>query len=166
MAISSWPGVACQGAYAPLDVIGFNDYFGWFSAGGGTTDDRDALGPFLDAFRSCYPTKALFVTELGFDANRHGPLEERGTYEFQSNSVSYHLTVFATKPWLSGAIYFLLQDFASRPGWGGGNPFPNPPFVTKGLLDSLGNQKPAFGIVAGYFRGTRQIAPRVGRRGR
>ncbi len=48
MAISDWPGVACQAAYAPLDVIGFNDYFGWFDAGGGATDDRDELGPFLD----------------------------------------------------------------------------------------------------------------------
>ena len=35
MAITDWPGVPCQAAYAPLDVIGFNDYFGWFDAGGG-----------------------------------------------------------------------------------------------------------------------------------
>ena len=48
MAISSWPGVSCQSAYAPLDVIGQNEYFGWFDAGGGTDDDRDALGPYLD----------------------------------------------------------------------------------------------------------------------
>jgi len=34
MAISNWPGVPCQGAYAPLDAIGFNDYSGWFDAGG------------------------------------------------------------------------------------------------------------------------------------
>ncbi len=73
MAVSSWPGVACQSAYAPLDVIGFNDYFGWFDAGGGTTDDRDALGPFLDFFHACYPTKPLFVSEFGFEGNRNGP---------------------------------------------------------------------------------------------
>ena len=45
MAVSNWPGVACQSAYAPLDVIGDNEYFGWFDAGGGGDDDRDALGP-------------------------------------------------------------------------------------------------------------------------
>jgi beta-glucuronidase len=158
--ISSWPGVACQSAYARLDVIGLNEYFGWFDAGGGTTDDRDALGPFLDFLRTCYPTKAMVVTEFGFEGNRHGPVEERGTYEFQSNSVAYHLGVFASKPWLSGAIYWLLQDFASKPGWGGGDPFPNPPFVQKGLVDVAGNQKPAWSVVSSIYHATRQIGVR------
>src|SRR5206468_6705535 len=76
MAISNWPGVACQSAYAPLDVIGVNEYFGWYDAGGGSTDDRDALGPFLDSVRACYPSKALMVTEFGFEASRDGPVEE------------------------------------------------------------------------------------------
>src|SRR5205085_3871161 len=35
MAISDWPGVPCQRAYGPLDVLGFNEYFGWYDAGGG-----------------------------------------------------------------------------------------------------------------------------------
>jgi beta-glucuronidase len=159
MAITDWPGVACQSAYAPLDVIGFNDYFGWYSAGGGTTDDRDALGPFVDSLRACYPTKALFVTEFGFEANRDGPVEERGTYAFQSNSAAYHLDVFAARPWLSGAMYFALEDFAVSPGWDGGDPFPDPPFNQKGLIDLAGNFKPAFAVVQGIYKATVQIAP-------
>jgi len=162
MAISDWPGVPCQSAYAPLDVIGFNDYFGWFDAGGGGTDDRDALSPFLDSLRACYPTKGLFVTEFGFEANRHGPVEERGTYEFQANSAAYHLEVFATKKWLSGALYFALQDFAARPGWGGGDPYPDPPWVQKGLVTPTGQLKPAFSIVSSIFHSTVQIAPTRG----
>jgi beta-glucuronidase len=158
MAISDWPGVPCQAAYAPLNVIGFNDYFGWFDAGGGGTDDRDQLGPFLDTLRGCYPTQAIMITEFGFEANRHGPLEERGTYEFQSDAAAYHLGVFATKSWLSGAMYFALQDFAARPGWGGGDPWPQPPFVQKGLVDLTGNLKPAFGVVSALFHATTQIA--------
>ncbi len=161
LAASDWPGVPCQPAYAPLDVIGVNEYFGWFDAGGGTTDDRDALSPFLDSWRACYPTKALFVSEFGFDANRTGPIEERGTYAFQSDSVTFHLGVFATKPWLSGAIYWLLQDFAAFPGWGGGNPWPDPPFVEKGVIDIYGNAKPAFGLVQSMYKSTVQIAPPV-----
>jgi hypothetical protein len=98
------------------------------------------------------------VTEFGFEANRHGPVEERGTYEFQSDSAAYHLGVFATKPWLSGAIYFALQDFASRPGWGGGNPWPSPPWVEKGLVDQFGNLKPAFRVVSTLFHAVSQIA--------
>jgi beta-glucuronidase len=159
MAISAWPGVPCQAGYAPLDVLGFNDYFGWFDAGGGGTDDRDQLGPFLDSLRACYPTKAIMVTEFGFEANRHGPVEERGTYEFQANTVAYHLGVFATKRWLSGAIYFALQDFAARPGWGGGDPRPDPPWVQKGLVSMTGALKPAFSLVSAIYHATTQIAP-------
>jgi beta-glucuronidase len=160
MSVSDRPGVACQPAYAPLDAIGFNDYFGWFDAGGGTTDDRDALSPFLDSFRACYPRKALLISEFGFDANRNGPVEERGTYQFQSDAAAYHLHVFASKPWLSGAIYFMLQDAATFLGYSGGNPWPQPPFDQKGLVDQYDNPKPAFATVASIYRATMQIAPR------
>ena len=157
MAISDWPGVPCQAAYAPLQVIGYNDYFGWFDAGGGTTDDRDALSPFLDSLHACYPNKAMLISEFGFDANRDGPVEERGTYEFQSNTVAFHLGVFASKPYLSGAIYFLLQDAATFPNYSGGNPLPDPPFDQKGLIDSSGVPKPAFATVASIYKATVQI---------
>jgi Glycosyl hydrolases family 2, TIM barrel domain/Glycosyl hydrolases family 2, sugar binding domain/Glycosyl hydrolases family 2 len=159
MATSGWPGVPCQSAYAPLDVVGHNDYFGWFDAGGGANDDRDGLSPFLDSLRACYPTKAVFITEFGFEGNRHGPVEERGTYEFQSNSAAFHLTVFASKRWLSGALYFPLQDFAAFPGWGGGDPWPDPPFVQKGPFDLQGHTRPLFGVLSTIYHGTVQIAP-------
>jgi beta-glucuronidase len=157
MAISNWPGVACQPAYAPLDVIGDNEYFGWTDAGGGGDDDRDALSPFLNFFRSCYPTKALFITEFGFEGSRGGPVEERGTYAFQSNSLAFHLGVFASKPWLAGALYFTFQDFAASPGWSGRDPVPHPPFVEKGMVDLLGNHKPAFAVMSEIYRATGQI---------
>jgi beta-glucuronidase len=159
MAIQDWPGVACQTAYKPLNVIGYNDYFGWFDAGGGSTDDRDALSPFLDSLRACYPRKALLVTEFGFEANRDGPVEERGTYEFANNATIFHLQVFSSKRWLSGAIYFPLQDFAAKPGWGGGNPLPDPPWVHKGLVSATGQLKPAFSVVSSIYHSTVQIAP-------
>jgi beta-glucuronidase len=161
MAISDWPGVACQPAYAPLDVIGFNDYFGWTDAGGGTTDDRDALSPFLDSLHACYPSKALMVTEFGFEGNRHGPVDERGTYEFQANAAAFHLGVFASKPYLSGAIWFAMQNFAARPGWTGGNPVGDPPWVEKGQIDQFGNPTPLFGLIQSIYRSTVQVAPVV-----
>jgi beta-glucuronidase len=158
MAVSDWPGVSCQTAYAPLDVVGVNEYFGWFDAGGGTTDDRDGLSPFLDSVRACYPYQAVLVTEFGVDGDRAGPVEVRGTYAFQSNSLAFHLGVFASKPWLSGAVYFNLQDFAARPGYDGSNPIGNPPFVTNGLFDTSGNPKPAFAVMQSLYNGTVQIA--------
>ncbi len=158
LAVSDWPGVACQAAYKPLDVIGVNEYFGWFDAGGGTTDDRDSLSPFLDNFRACYPTKALFVSEFGFEGSRNGPVEVRGTYQNQSNNAAYHLDVFASKPWLSGAIWFAMQDFAARPGWTGGDPQGNPPYVQKGVVSLSGAYKPVFSVMQSIYRGTVQIA--------
>lgn len=161
MSISDWPGNPCQPAYAPLDAIGVNEYFGWYDAGGGTTDDRDALGPYLDGLRACYPHQALFVTEFGFDGSRNGPVEERGTYQFQADAAAYHLSVFNSRPWLSGAMYFVLQDSVSFPGYGGGNPWPSPPFNYHGLLDFQGRPKPAWGVVAPSYHHTVQIAPVV-----
>jgi beta-glucuronidase len=157
MAISNWPGVGCQSAYAPLDVIGDNEYFGWFDAGGGGNDDRDALSAYLDAVRACYPTKALFISEFGFDGDRNGPVEERGTYQFQADTVAYHLGVFATKPWLSGALYFAMQDYIAFPTYSGGDPRANPPVNEKGMIDLNGNHKPSFDVVASIYRATQQI---------
>jgi beta-glucuronidase len=112
----------------------------------------------LDSFRACYPHQAIFITEFGFEGNRHGPVEERGTYEFQSDATAFHLGVFATKRWLSGALYFPLQDFAAHPGWGGGNPWPDPPYVQKGMVDLQGNHRPVFGVVQSIYRDTAQLA--------
>jgi beta-glucuronidase len=158
MAISDWPGVACQSAYAPLDVIGFNDYFGWFDAGGGSTDDADALSPFLDSLHACYPNKSLMITEFGFEGNRSGPIEERGTYQYQTAAAAFHLGVFASKPFISAAMWFALQDFPARPGWGGGDPFPDPPFVQKGEIDLFGNPvQPLFSTIQSIYTSTVQI---------
>ncbi len=159
MAIMGIPGKVCDPAYRPLQVIGANEYFGLFDEGGGLTDDRDALGPFLDEFRACHPSQALMVTEFGFDGNRSGPVEEYGTYDFQANMLAYHLGVMASKGWLSGAVLQTLQDFAAAPGYNGGDPWPNPPFNEKGLVDQYGQEKPAFTVVSSSYRATQQVGP-------
>ena len=157
MAIMGIPGLVCDPAYAPLQVIGVNEYFGLFDEGGGLTDDRDALSPFLDSLRACQPNKALFVTEFGFDGSRNGPVEEYGTYQFQANMLAYHLGVFASKIWLSGALVQILQDFLAYPSYNGGNPWPDSPINQKGLVDQYGNEKPAFAVVAQSYRSMEQI---------
>ena len=106
-------------------MLGLNDYFGWYPGPSGQIFDRTKLSGYLDAARACYPNKALMVTEFGAEANRDGPVEEKGTWGFQQEWVNYHLNVFATKPWLSGALYWTLNEFWVRPGWEGGNPRPH-----------------------------------------
>jgi beta-glucuronidase len=155
LAIQGYPGPGCQTAYDPIDLLGINDYFGWYPGPGGSIADRDELPGFLDSMRACYPSKALMVTEVGAEANRSGAFEERGTYEFQSDFLDYHLGVYATKPWLSGAIT-MLQDFWCRPGWTGGNPRGNPPVHQKGIFDLNGTAKPAAAVVSDWFHRTQQ----------
>lgn len=160
MALSNWPGVDCQAAYAPLDVLGFNDYFGWFDAGGGGTDDPDELSPFLDVVHGCYPSKPLMITEFGFEGSQNGPAEQKGTYQYQTSQAAFHLGVFASKPYIAAAMWFALQDFAARPGWSGGDPFPHPPFVEKGEIDLQGNPvQPLFSTIQSIYTSTQQIGP-------
>ncbi len=59
-------------------------------------------------------------------------------------------------------MYYNLRDFAARPGWDGSDPLGTPPFVTNGLVDFPGNEKPAFGVVAAAYLATQQIAPAAG----
>jgi beta-glucuronidase len=158
LAVAAYPSVGCQARYyAPLDVIGLNDYFGWYPGPVGDLKNRNGLSGYLDAMRACYRGKALVVTEFGAEANRQGPASERGTYAFQQDFVSFHLKVFATKPWLGGAIYWALQEFRVRPGWNGGNPRPTPPIHAKGLISFSGALKPAYYDVRNLYRATTQL---------
>jgi beta-glucuronidase len=109
LAVAAYPSAGCQAGYAPIDVLGVNDYFGWYPGPGGTLADQAGLSPYLDAVHGCYPNKALVVTETGAEANRDGPEEEKGTFQFQVDFADYHFGVYATKPYLSGAIWWGLQ---------------------------------------------------------
>jgi len=157
LAVAAAPTVGCQAEYAPLDVIGLNDYYGWYPGTNGVTADRDLLSSYLDSVRACYPSKAIMITEFGAEANRDGPPEEHGTYAFQQDFVNFHLGVYATKPWLAGAIYWALQEFRVRPGWDGGDPRSNPPIHEKGLVSFQGVRKPAFYDVQRLYRATVQF---------
>jgi beta-glucuronidase len=97
------------------------------------------------------------ITEFGAEANRNGPVEEKGTFEHQQDFVNYHLGVYATKPWLSGSLYWTLREFKIRPEWDGGNPRPSPePLHQKGVIAYDGSRKPAFGDIQRLFRSVDQ----------
>ncbi len=72
------------------------------------------------------------MSEFGFEANRNGPVEERGTYQFQADAAEYHLGVFASKPYLAGAMWFALQTSPRGPGWTGGDPLGDPAVGAEG----------------------------------
>ncbi|HWI23076.1 MAG TPA: glycoside hydrolase family 2 TIM barrel-domain containing protein [Baekduia sp.] len=157
LAINGYPGAGCREEYGPLQVIGLNEYFGWYVGPDGQIADQSLLSEYLDQMRQCYPGKAMFVTEFGAEANRNGPPEEKGSYQFQQDFISYHLNVFNSKPWLSGALYWALQEFRVRPNWEGGNPRPNPPLHEKGVIDFNGNPKPGYYTLSNLFKATKQV---------
>jgi beta-glucuronidase len=159
LAYAGYTSVGCQAAYAPLDVLGVNDYFGWYVGPGGQIFDETKLPAFLDSVRACYPRQAIVVTEFGAEANRDGPPEEKGTYAYQQGFVNYHLGVFASKPWLSGAIYWALNEFWVRPAWDGGDPRPQPPVFQKGPISYDGVRKPAFADVQRWYTQTPTTVP-------
>jgi len=159
LAVAGYPSAGCQPEYRLLDVIGINEYFGWYSGPNGQIADQSTLSDYLDSVRQCYPNKAIVITETGAEANRSGPVEERGTYEFQQAFVNYHYGIYASKPWLSGAIWWTLEEFAVKPGWEGGNPWPAPPIHQKGLITMAGVKKPAFADMQRIYKGTVQWGP-------
>jgi beta-glucuronidase len=164
IAVASNPNAGCQAEYAPLDVIGFNEYYGWYPGPDGVTFDRTKLSGYLDSVRQCYPDKAIVVSEFGAEANRDGPVEEKGTWLFQRDFVNYHLDVHDSKPWLSGSAYWALNEFRVRPSWDGGNPRPASPIHQKGLLTYDFGRKPAWAEVERRFKAARQFVPPVGPR--
>ena len=154
IATSGFPTVEKQPIYLELDVLGINDYFGWYNGPRGTISDRAQLTGYLNRLHSDYPNQALVITEFGAEANRSGPVTEKGTYEFQADFLKYHLDVFAEKPFMSGALIWNLRDFRVKPGWAGGNPRPNPPVNEKGLVDDIGRRKPSWNVVRDIYRRT------------
>src|SRR3954447_8478016 len=148
---AGYPTALPSSTYHVLDALGVNCYFGWYPGPGGQIDDRAELGPFLDQVHRYYPSKALFVTEFGAEANRTGPFDEKGSYTFQRQLIEDHLAVYDSKPFVNGALVWALRDFRVRPEWDGGNPKPASPLNQKGLMDAAGNPKPAYAAAKRMF---------------
>jgi beta-glucuronidase len=161
---AGYPNAIPSETYHVLDALGVNCYFGWYPGPGGQLDDRASLAPFLDLVHGYYPTKALFVTEFGAEANRNGPIDEKGTYAFQRQLVEDHLAVYDSKPFVNGALVWALRDFRVRPDWNGGNPKPRSPLNQKGLADETGKPKPAYVAAARIIHDTPVVAEAARRR--
>lgn len=141
-------------AYRKLDILGVNEYFGWYPGLLGSTLDPANLIPYLEYLNRAYSHQALFVTEFGAEANRTGSADEMGTYEFQSNFLITHMRLLRNLPFLNGYFVWALKDYAVRPDWAGGNPDPTPPYSRKGLFDLAGMPKPAAAEVEREFKAT------------
>ena len=147
-----------------LDVLGVNEYFGWYRSVIENRPDLPAsttgdLSGWLDQLHAANPDLPLVITEFGAEATRSGPETQKGTFEFQTKYVMEHLAIHASKPYINGSIHWALRDFRVNPTWQGGAPeeYARPPWHNKSLLDENNHRKPVFNPVARLFRKTNPL---------
>jgi beta-glucuronidase len=98
-------------AFDLADVIGFNEYFGYFYG-----DDAD-LAWTIAAVHRQYPRSPILITENGCyaDLGRHGGPGEAGTEEWQADKLRRHWSQVAqTADAMAGYTYWLLRDYKQR----------------------------------------------------
>jgi beta-galactosidase/beta-glucuronidase len=150
-------------ALAQLDVLGVNEYFGWYDSYALSRPREpartDELGPYLDQVHKAYPRTPLFVTEFGAEGTRSGPVQQKGSLEFQTAFMRQHHAIHASKRYINGSIAWALRDFRVEPGWTGGAPreWATPPWHNKSLIDESGKAKPVYGVMQRLWRRTRQL---------
>ena len=150
--ILSYPNVPYQKTYRLFDVLGINNYYGWYVGNPShPTGNFLDLEPYLQKMHRRYPKTAMVMTEYGAEATTGGPVDEKGTYEFQSDYVNRVLDVVQRNTFMDGALYWTLREFAVKPNWlGGVDPAvdPQPDSIhNKGLISYAGELKPAFEVM-------------------
>ncbi len=125
-----------------LDVIGINEYIGWYE---GHPDLADTTQWKIDF------QKPLIVSEFGAGAKAglHGSKDERWTEEYQAEVFRHQLPMLNKIPQLRGMSPWVLMDFRS----------PNRPltgiqdeFNRKGLVSDQGQKKLAFSVLEKAYK--------------
>lgn len=137
-------------AYRFLDVLGVNDYFGWYDSYRSglvrppTTTAE--LSSYLDEIHAANPELPLMITEFGAESARDGAANQRGSYQFQRRYTIQHLRIHASKPFVAGSIAWALRDFRVDPTWTGGAPqgWSTPPWNNKSLIEEYNGRKPVY----------------------
>jgi beta-glucuronidase len=116
-----------------LDVVGLNEYLGWYT---GRAEDDDAMKWVL-------PQKPVLVSEFGAEAKfgNHGGPDTRWAEEQQVNFYKHQFVMLGNIPEVRGLVPWVLMDFRS--------PTRNIPklqdgYNRKGLFSEKGEKKQAF----------------------
>lgn len=125
-----------------LDVIGLNEYIGWY--GNRKSEDADEI-----SWKFAYD-KPVIVSEFGADAlyNLHGDAETRFSEEYQVNLYQHQLTMLSHISALAGMSPWILMDFRSPR-----RPLPGIQdyFNRKGLISDRGQKKQAFYVLQKFY---------------
>jgi beta-galactosidase/beta-glucuronidase len=155
--INGRPGFPEQFTYHHFDMLGINQYFGWYP----WVPYFSRLKPYLREMHELYPRQALVMTEFGAEARpelANAPPDQKGGYAFQAMHAGRTLDLVDRLHFLSGAIYWTLREFEIYPGWSGGAG-PTAGHVNtrhnKGLITYDGEKKPAWYVVHAHYARTR-----------
>jgi len=127
---------------ADLDVLGCNEYIGWYE---GNNDDIDNA-----VYKTPYD-KPLVMSEFGAEApyGLHGDADTRWTEEFQEAVYQHQVKMLDRIPFLRGASPWILMDFRSpRRPLPGVQDF----FNRKGLISDQGQRKKAFYVMQKWYQ--------------
>ena len=132
-----------------LDVVGLNEYLGWYS---GHPEDADRF-----QWESKF-NKPLIISEFGADApyGRHGDASQRWTEEYQANLYVHQLGMIRKIPGLAGLSPWVLMDFHSPR-----RPLPGIQdyYNRKGLVSNTGEHKQAFYVLQKFYGEMKAKAP-------
>jgi len=116
-----------------LDVIGQNEYIGWYEL---TPEDADKI-------QWIFPQKPVLMSEFGAEAKfgNHGAVNQRWTEEQQVDVFKHQLVMFNKIPQLRGTTPWVLMDFRSTTR---NIPKLQDGYNRKGLVSEVGQKKQAF----------------------
>ena len=127
---------------AALDVLGCNEYLGWYD---GAPEKAD-ITTWTVAWR-----KPLIMSEFGADAlyGLHGGATDRFTEEYQENVFRHQVKMLSRIPDLRGTSPWVLMDFRSpRRSLPGVQDY----FNRKGLVSVRGEKKKAFYVMQEFYQ--------------
>ena len=125
-----------------LDVLGNNEYIGWYVRRPADTDSIDWVSDY---------NKPLIMSEFGGDAlfGYHGDALVRWTEEYQENLYEHQVAMLKRIPFLRGMTPWVLKDFRSPRRT---LPRLEDYFNRKGLVSDHGEKKKAFFVLQKFYR--------------
>ncbi len=125
-----------------LDVLGNNEYIGWYVGRPGDADSIDWVSEY---------NKPLIMSEFGGDAlyGYHGDTATRWTEEYQENLYGHQIAMLKRISFLRGMTPWVLKDFRSPRRT---LPRLEDYFNRKGLVSDHGEKKKAFFVLQKFYR--------------
>jgi len=124
-----------------LDVVGVNEYIGWYS---GAPEDADKMQWTL-------PQKPIIMSEFGAEAKQgnHGATNQRWTEEQQAYVLEHQFVMLNKIPQLRGVTPWILMDFRSP---GRNIPKLQDGYNRKGLISEDGKKKQSFELIQNIYK--------------